>query len=66
MAVHLVADAGGIDLAVGNPADVSHLPPVSVDLADLLACGAGPGFPAARLAGAAFGDRRHPHRRPAS
>jgi DNA-binding transcriptional MocR family regulator len=44
MAVHLVAGAGGIDLAVGNPADVSHLPPVSVDLADLLASGAGPGF----------------------
>ena len=43
MAVHLIAGAGGIDLAVGNPADVSHLPPVSVDLADLLACGAGPG-----------------------
>jgi DNA-binding transcriptional MocR family regulator len=44
MAVHLVAGAGGIDLAVGNPADVSHLPPVSIDLADLLASGAGPGF----------------------
>ena len=44
MAVHLIAGAGGIDLAVGNPADVSHLPPVSIDLADLLACGAGPGF----------------------
>jgi DNA-binding transcriptional MocR family regulator len=55
MAVHLIAGAGGIDLAVGNPADVSHLPPVSIDLADLLACGAGPGFqplglPALRLA----------------
>jgi DNA-binding transcriptional MocR family regulator len=44
MAVHLVGGAGGIDLAVGNPADVSHLPSVSIDLADLLACGAGPGF----------------------
>ena len=44
MAVHLVGGAGGIDLAVGNPADVSHLPPVSVDIADLLASGAGAGF----------------------
>ena len=44
MAVHLVEGAGGIDLAVGNPADVSHLPPVSVDVADLLASGAGAGF----------------------
>lgn len=44
MADHLVGGAGGIDLAVGNPNDVSHLPPVSVDIADLLACGAGPGF----------------------
>lgn len=44
MADHLVAGAGGIDLAVGNPADVSHLPAVSVDIADLLASGAGPGF----------------------
>jgi DNA-binding transcriptional MocR family regulator len=44
MAVHLVAGTGGIDLAVGNPADVSHLPAVSVDLAGLLASGAGPGF----------------------
>jgi DNA-binding transcriptional MocR family regulator len=44
MAVHLVEGAGGIDLAVGNPADVSHLPPISIDIADLLASGAGPGF----------------------
>lgn len=44
MADHLVAGAGGIDLAVGNPADVSHLPAVSVDIADLLASGAGAGF----------------------
>ena len=44
MAVHLVEGAGGIDLAVGNPADVSHLPPISIDVADLLASGAGPGF----------------------
>lgn len=44
MADHLIAGAGGIDLAVGNPNDVSHLPPVSVDIADLLASGAGSGF----------------------
>lgn len=44
MAVHLVEGAGGIDLAVGNPADVSHLPPISIDVADLLASGAGAGF----------------------
>lgn len=44
MAVHLVDGAGGIDLAVGNPADVSHLPPISLDVADLLASGAGSGF----------------------
>ena len=44
MAVHLVEGAGGIDLAVGNPADVSHLPPISIDMGDLLASGAGPGF----------------------
>ncbi|MET0460490.1 MAG: PLP-dependent aminotransferase family protein [Ilumatobacteraceae bacterium] len=39
-----VGGAGGIDLAVGNPADVAHLPSVSVDIADLLASGAGVGF----------------------
>ena len=44
MADHLVGGAGGIDLAVGNPADVSHLPPVSVDVAALLESGAGAGF----------------------
>lgn len=33
----------GIDLAAGNPADASHLPAVSVDVADLLAGGGGPG-----------------------
>lgn len=44
MADHLVAGAGGIDLAVGNPADVSHLPAVTVAIADILASGAGPGF----------------------
>ena len=40
----LLDGAGGIDLAVGNPADVSHLPAVSIDIADLLASGAGVGF----------------------
>jgi DNA-binding transcriptional MocR family regulator len=44
MADTFVVGAGGIDLAVGNPADVSHLPAVSVDIADLLASGAGVGF----------------------
>ena len=62
MAVHLIAGAGGIDLAVGNPADVSHLPPVSVDLADLLACGAGPGFQPLGLPALRTRDRRHAHR----
>jgi DNA-binding transcriptional MocR family regulator len=44
MASHLVEGAGGIDLAIGNPADVSHLPAISLDVADLLASGAGAGF----------------------
>jgi len=33
----------GIDLAVGNPPDAAHLPPISLDVADLLAAGEGPG-----------------------
>ncbi len=33
----------GIDLAAGNPPDPSHLPPISLDVADLLASGGGPG-----------------------
>lgn len=33
----------GIDLAAGNPPDPSHLPPVTVAVADLLASGGGPG-----------------------
>ena len=33
----------GIDLAAGNPPDASHLPSVSVDVADLVATGEGPG-----------------------
>ena len=49
----------GIDLAAGNPPDASHLPPISVDVADLLARGGGPGvqplgLPALR---AALADR---------
>ena len=44
IADHLVVGSGGIDLAVGNPADASHLPAVSIDVADLIASGAGPGF----------------------
>lgn len=58
LATNRVADgfvfaSGGIDLAVGNPADVAHLPPVSVDIADLLTSGAGfhpLGLPALRQA----------------
>ena len=34
----------GIDLAVGNPPDASHLPPISLDVADLTAAGGGPGM----------------------
>lgn len=33
----------GIDLAAGNPPDPSHWPPVSIDVADLVAEGGGPG-----------------------
>lgn len=33
----------GIDLAAGNPPDASHLPPITVDVAALLARGGGPG-----------------------
>lgn len=36
--------APGIDLAVGNPADAAHLPPVHLDVAALLAGGSGPGI----------------------
>ena len=38
----------GIDLAVGNPPDASHLPSVSIDVADLVATGEGTGDAAAR------------------
>jgi len=33
----------GIDLAAGNPPDPSHWPPISLDVADLIADGGGPG-----------------------
>ncbi|MDQ1367373.1 MAG: hypothetical protein QOE57_3415 [Acidimicrobiaceae bacterium] len=33
----------GIDLASGNPPDPSHWPPLSIDVADLIADGGGPG-----------------------
>lgn len=33
----------GVDLSAGNPPDPSHLPPVKIDVADLLADGGGPG-----------------------
>jgi DNA-binding transcriptional MocR family regulator len=33
----------GIDLAAGNPSDPSHCPPVTLDVADLIADGGGPG-----------------------
>ncbi|MDP8970703.1 MAG: PLP-dependent aminotransferase family protein [Actinomycetota bacterium] len=35
--------APGIDLAAGNPPDASHLPPLHLDVAALLAAGGGPG-----------------------
>lgn len=44
MADYLVAGSGGVDLAVGNPFDVAHLPPQTLDVADLMASGAGGGF----------------------
>ena len=49
----------GIDLAAGNPPDPSHWPPLSIDVADLIADGGGPGvqplgLPALR---AALADR---------
>ncbi len=55
----------GIDLAAGNPPDASHLPPIRVDVAALLAGGGGPGvqplgLPALR---AALADRHAQHGR---
>ena len=37
------SEGPGIDLSAGNPPDPSHLPPVKIDVADLLADGGGPG-----------------------
>jgi len=37
------SDWPGIDLAAGNPPDPSHWPPISLDVADLIADGGGPG-----------------------
>lgn len=53
------AEWPGIDLAAGNPPDPSHWPPLSIDVADLIAEGGGPGvaplgLPALR---AALADR---------
>jgi DNA-binding transcriptional MocR family regulator len=42
LADHLVSRRG-IDLATGNPPDVSHLPNVEIDMSHLLAAGDGPG-----------------------
>lgn len=55
----------GIDLAAGNPPDASHLPPIRVDVAALLAGGGGPGvqplgLPALR---AALAERQGRHGR---
>lgn len=52
------AEWPGIDLAAGNPPDPSHWPPLSIDVADLIAEGGGPGvaplgLPALRAALAA-------------
>ena len=56
-------DVGGIDLAAGNPPDASHLPPIHLDVAALLARGGGPGvqplgLPALR---AVLADRHAEH-----
>jgi DNA-binding transcriptional MocR family regulator len=42
VAEHLLTGPG-VDLATGNPPDLSHLPPVTVDMAVLNAGGGGPG-----------------------
>lgn len=43
VADHLRGGAG-IDLATGNPPDLSHLPPIAVDMSMLTAVGGGPGM----------------------
>ncbi|MGI8684000.1 MAG: PLP-dependent aminotransferase family protein [Acidimicrobiales bacterium] len=52
------SEGRGVDLASGNPPDPSHWPPLSIDVADLIAEGGGPGvqplgLPALRAALAA-------------
>jgi DNA-binding transcriptional MocR family regulator len=42
VAEHLLTGPG-VDLATGNPPDLSHLPPVAVDMTRLNAAGGGPG-----------------------
>jgi len=42
VAEHLLTGPG-VDLATGNPPDLSHLPPVTVDMTLLTAAGGGPG-----------------------
>ncbi len=37
------SEGPGVDLSAGNPPDPSHLPPVKIEVADLLADGGGPG-----------------------
>lgn len=65
IAEHFSHAGHGIDLAAGNPPDASHLPPVHLDVAALLARGGGPGvqplgLPALR---AALAERHSAHGR---
>ncbi|MCB0977176.1 MAG: PLP-dependent aminotransferase family protein [Acidimicrobiales bacterium] len=41
---HFLQSSTVIDLAMGNPPDASHLPPMTLDIGDLVAFGAGPGI----------------------
>lgn len=58
VAGHFTGGGPGIDLATGNPPDASHLPPLQLDVTDLITDGEGPGtqplgLPALRAALAA-------------
>ena len=58
VSTHFMAVHQGIDLATGNPPDASHLPPLQLDVMDLVTDGEGPGtqplgLPALRAALAA-------------
>ena len=58
VATHFTNVHEGIDLATGNPPDASHLPPLQIDVMDLVTDGEGPGtqplgLPALRVALAA-------------